>query len=93
MRTPARGANRRSRQADGPAIPLDRGVVTAVGLYLLTGSVWVTLIGTTAWVIVTSWGMWLRRPGHGATDGTVTAGATWSASPRVSAPRRRQHRS
>jgi hypothetical protein len=30
-------------------------------LYLLTGSTWVALIGTTAWAITAGWEMWLRH--------------------------------
>ena len=60
MREPASKIARRSQQAE-PVIALDRGAVTAAGLYLLTGSAWVTLIGTTAWAITAGWEMWLRH--------------------------------
>jgi hypothetical protein len=58
MRAPASG--RRRQEADA-AIALDRGVVTAAGLYLMTGSTSVTLTGTTAWAVLTGWGMWLSH--------------------------------
>lgn len=54
-------------QGTDPAITLDRGAITASGLYLLTGSAWVALTGTTAWAILTGWEIWLTHKSHTCT--------------------------
>lgn len=58
MQTPAA---RRRRQAADPLHALDRGALTAGGLYLATGSPAATLIGTAAWAALAGWKMWLSQ--------------------------------